>query len=462
MQKFTKYYFIGIGGIGMSAIARYCHSKGKLVAGYDRVESSITKELAKENITVIYDDAVSAVPQRFLDAKNTLVVRTPAVPLTHPQLQYFEAQGFTIKKRAEILGELTAHSKAICVAGTHGKTTTSTMIAHLLQQSRVQCSAFLGGIANNYGTNLLISNESNYVVVEADEYDRSFHHLSPYFAIITSTDPDHLDVYGTMEAYSEAFEVFTSLIKTGGVLLMRKDVKISPRLKKGVKLYTYSMKEEADFYAENIRFERGELLFDFVTPTDRIADIRLGTPVKINVENAVAAMAVAWLIGISKEELRTGISSFSDIHRRFNIVFKDEKTVFIDDYAHHPAELRASIESIKLLLPEKRITGVFQPHLYTRTRDFAAQFAEVLSLLDELILLDIYPAREEPIEGISSKIILDKVTIENKTLCNKKNLLTLLEKCDLQALVTFGAGDIEYLVPQIAQMLKNRKTAEKE
>ncbi|MDR2824668.1 MAG: UDP-N-acetylmuramate--L-alanine ligase [Prevotellaceae bacterium] len=457
MQKFTKYYFIGIGGMGMSAIARYFNSKGMYVAGYDRVQSIITKELTNENITVVYDDALSAVPQQFLDVRNTLIVRTPAVPTTHPQLQYFETQGFTIKKRAEILGEITAKNKAICVAGTHGKTTTSTMIAHLLYRSRVQCSAFLGGIANNYGTNFLLTNQSNYVVVEADEYDRSFHHLTPYFAVVTSADPDHLDIYGTAENYREAFEVFTSLIKSGGALLMRKDVKISPRLKKDVKFYTYSMNEKADFYAENIRFEKCELLFDFIAPNCRISDIRLGVPIKINVENAIAAMTVAWLMGVTKDELRTGIASFSGIYRRFNTVFKNEKTVFIDDYAHHPEELRASILSIKQLYPEKRITGIFQPHLYTRTRDFAPQFAEVLSLLDELILLNIYPAREEPIVGISSEIILNKVTIKNKMICSKNELIPLIEKRDFQVITTLGAGDIENLVPQIKEVLEKKK-----
>ncbi|MCL1868224.1 MAG: UDP-N-acetylmuramate--L-alanine ligase [Paludibacter sp.] len=457
MQKFTKYYFIGIGGIGMSAVARYFNSKGMKVAGYDRVQSIITKELADENIAIVYDDALSAVPQQFLDAKNTLIIRTPAVPSSHPQLKYFEENNFTIKKRSEILNEITANSKAICVAGTHGKTTTSTMIAHLLQQSPVQCSAFLGGIANNYGTNLLLSNESNYVVVEADEYDRSFHNLSPYFAVITSADPDHLDIYGTAKKYYQAFEIFTSLIKSGGALLMRKNVNLNLQLKKGVKFYTYSMNEKADFFAENIRFEKGELLFDFVAPTDRIADVRLGVPIKINVENAVAAMAVAWLLGVTKDELRTGISSFSGIYRRFNIVLKEKKTVFIDDYAHHPEEIRASIASIKQLFPEKRVTGIFQPHLYSRTRDFAPEFANALSLLDELILLDIYPAREEPIEGVSSKIIFDKVSIENKILCSKDELLPLLEKRNFQVLITLGAGDIEYFVPKIREILKKKK-----
>ena len=456
MQKFTTYYFIGIGGIGMSAIARYFNYKGMTVGGYDRVQNSVTKELADENITVVYDDAVAAIPQQFLDKNTTLIVRTPAIADSHLQLQYFKTNGFTIKKRAEVLGEITAQTETICVAGTHGKTTTSTMIAHLLQQSHVKCSAFLGGIANNYGTNFLLSNQSNYVVVEADEYDRSFHYLSPYFAVITSADPDHLDIYQTAEAYRQAFEIFTSLIKTGGALLLRKDVKITPQLKKGVKVYTYSMDEKADFYAENIRFENGKLLFNFITPTDKISDVILSVPIKINVENAVAAMAVGCLLGVTKDELRTGISSFSGIYRRFNIVLQNEKTVFIDDYAHHPEELRASIASIKQLFPQKRVTGIFQPHLYTRTRDFANEFAKGLSQLDELILLDIYPAREEPIQGISSKIIFDKVNIENKTLCTKNELLPLIQKRDFQVLITLGAGDIEFLVPQIKEILENK------
>ena len=456
MQNFTKYYFIGIGGIGMSAIARYFDSQGKEVAGYDRTHNSVTQELSDENINVVFDDAISAIPEQFLDKINTLIVRTPAVADSHPQLQYFRSNGFTIKKRSEILGEITAQKKAICVAGTHGKTTTSTMITHLLQQSKIKCSAFLGGISNNYGTNFLISEKSDFVVIEADEYDRSFHHLSPFIAIITSADPDHLDIYQTAKAYKQAFEIFTSLIKPHGALLMKKDVKIAPQLKKNVKFYSYSMNEKADFYAENIRFEKEKLLFDFITPTDKITDLNLTVPIKINIENAVAAMAVGWLLGLTKDELRNGISSFSGIYRRFNIVFKNEKTVFLDDYAHHPEEIRQSISSIKQIFPKKTVTGIFQPHLYTRTRDFADEFAQALSQLDELILLDIYPAREEPIEGISSKIIFDKVNIENKILCTKKDLLSLIQKRDFEVLITLGAGDIEFLVPQIKEILDNK------
>jgi UDP-N-acetylmuramate--alanine ligase len=353
-----------------------------------------------------------------------------------------------------VLGDITRQSKGICIAGTHGKTTTSTITAHLLYQSQVSCNAFLGGIANNYNTNLLLSAESNLVVIEADEYDRSFHHLSPYMAVITSVDPDHMDIYKTVKAYHESFEYFTSLIRPGGALIIRKGIDIVPQLQKGVKLYTYSMNEGGDFCAENILTVKGEIHFDFVTPNDRINNVRLGVPVQINVENSVAAMALAWLNGVSTEELRTGISSYSGIYRRFNVVYKSEKIVFMDDYAHHPSELRASISSIRNLYPERKITGIFQPHLYSRTRDFAPAFAEALSQLDELILLDIYPAREEPIKGVDSELIFRDVKLENKILCSKENLLPLLKEKQLDVLVTFGAGDIDKLVPLIKDQLK--------
>lgn len=394
MNKFTQYYFLGIGGIGMSALARYFHTKGFQVAGYDRSETKLTSNLQSEGITVRFDETIGQIPLRYTNPENTLVVLTPAIPQDHPQLKYFREHNFTIQKRAQVLGDITRQSKGICIAGTHGKTTTSTITAHLLYQSQVSCNAFLGGIANNYNTNLLLSSESNLVVIEADEYDRSFHQLSPYMAVITSVDPDHLDIYETAKAFHESFEYFTSLIRPGGALIMRKGIDIVPQLQKGVKLYTYSMDEGGDFYAENIRTVKAEIHFDFVTPTDRINDVRLGVPIRINVENSVAAMALAWLNGVTSEEIRTGISSFSGIYRRFNVVYKSEKIVFMDDYAHHPSELKASISSIRNLYPGRKITGIFQPHLYTRTRDFAADFATALSELDELILLDIYPARE--------------------------------------------------------------------
>jgi len=454
MNKFTKYYFLGIGGIGMSALARYYHTKGFQVSGYDRTETKLTTDLQSEGIRVSFQESVEEIPFVYTKSENTLVVITPALPLNHPQLNYFQENNFTIQKRAQVLGDITRQSKGICIAGTHGKTTTSTITAHLLYQSQVSCNAFLGGIANNYNTNLLLSSESNLVVIEADEYDRSFHQLSPYMAVITSVDPDHLDIYKTAKAFHESFEYFTSLIRPGGALIMRKGIDIVPQLQKGVKLYTYSMNEGGDFYAENICTVKGEIHFDFVTPNDRICDVRLGVPVLINVENSIAAMALAWLNGVSTEELRTGISSYSGIYRRFNVVYKNDKIVFMDDYAHHPSELNASISSIRNLYPGRKITGIFQPHLYSRTRDFAPEFAEALSQLDELILLDIYPARETPIKGVDSELILRDVKLKNKTLCSKENLLPLLKEKQLDVLVTFGAGDIDKLVPLIKDQLK--------
>lgn len=454
MNKFTQYYFLGIGGIGMSALARYFHTKGFQVAGYDRTETKLTSNLITEGVLVSYKESVDEIPYVFTKKENTLVILTPAIPQDNLQLKYFQENNFTILKRAQVLGDITLQSKGICIAGTHGKTTTSTITAHLLFQSQVSCNAFLGGISINYNTNLLLSAESNLVVIEADEYDRSFHQLSPYMAVITSIDPDHLDIYKSEKAYQESFEHFTSLIRPGGVLIIRKGIDIVPQLQKGVKLYTYSMDEGGDFCAENIRTRNGEIHFDFVTPNDRISDVRLGIPIQINVENSVAAMALAWLNGVNSEELRTGISSFSGIYRRFNVVYKSEKIVYMDDYAHHPSELKASISSIRNLYPGRRITGIFQPHLYSRTRDFATAFAEALSQLDELILLDIYPAREMPIKGVNSELIFRDVKLENKTLCSTENLLPLLKNKALDVLVTFGAGDIDKLVPLIKDQLK--------
>lgn len=454
MNKFNKYYFLGIGGIGMSALARYFNIKGFAVGGYDRSKTKLTSDLEAEGISICYNESVNYIPAEFVKPESTLIVLTPAVPESHPQLQYFREQNYTILKRAQVLGDITRQSKGICIAGTHGKTTTSTITAHLLYQSQVTCSAFLGGISNNYNTNLLLSKNSNLVVIEADEYDRSFHQLSPYMAVITSVDADHLDIYDTPEAFRQSFEHFASLVTPGGVIIIKKGIELELKLQKGVKLYTYSMDEGGDFHAEKIKISQGEIHFDFVTPTEKIADVRLGVPVRINVENSVAAMALAWLNGVTADELRVGISSFSGIYRRFNTVYKTDKLVYMDDYAHHPSELKASISSIRALYPGRKITGIFQPHLYTRTRDFASDFADALSLLDELILLDIYPARELPIEGVTSDIILSKVKLSNKTLCSKENLLPLLKEKEIDVLVTFGAGDIDTMVPLIKNQLK--------
>lgn len=460
MNTFTHFYFLGIGGIGMSAIARYYKTNGFEVAGYDRMQTRLTSTLQAEDIYITYDNKVSDIPDIYKNSAKTLVVLTPAIPSDHPQLIYFRENDFKIMKRAEILGHITRQNKGICISGTHGKTTTSTITAHLFKQSHVDCNAFLGGISVNYQTNLLLSKESNFVVIEADEYDRSFHQLSPYMAVITSTDADHLDIYKTHEAMKESFEHFASLIQPGGALIIRTGIEIHPNLQKGVRVYTYSMNDGGDFHAENIRILSTEILFDFITPTETIADMRLRVPAKINVENSVAAMALAWLGGVTSEELRTGLSSYSGVNRRFQIIYQNHNMVYIDDYAHHPAELRAGITSIKEMYPNKKVTGIFQPHLYTRTRDFADEFSEVLSLLDELILTDIYPARELPIDGINPELILNKMTSENKMYCPKSKLVDYLKnKNDIEVLVTFGAGDIEALVPEIRKVMidKNKE-----
>lgn len=454
MSKFSNYYFVGIGGIGMSAIARYFKFRGFRVAGYDKTETPLTRQLISEGIEITYSEAESAIFLPFRDNESTLVIFTPAIPKELPQLEYFRKNNFKIVKRAEILGEITKMSHALCIAGTHGKTTTSTITAHLLYQSKVGCSAFLGGISNNYDSNLLVSNKNNLVVVEADEYDRSFHHLEPYMAVITSTDPDHLDIYGTEAEYYKSFEKFTSLIKENGVLICNEKVKIAPKLKPGVQFYTYGLSAKNNFYAENIRTEKGALVFDFITPSEPIKNIRLNVPILVNVENSVAAMTLAWLNGVSKEEIRTGVASYSGIYRRFNVVFKSDKTIYLDDYAHHPGELEKSISSIKYLYPNRKITAIFQPHLYSRTRDFADEFAKALSQVDELILLDIYPAREKPIEGITSNIIFKNITCKEKILIEKKELLNTLKNKDLDILITLGAGDIDKLVPEIKTYLE--------
>lgn len=455
MNNIKAVYFIGIGGIGMSNLARYFMSKGKKVAGYDRTETPLTKELVKEGAEIHYSDSVSLIPEYCKDKDTTLVVYTPAVPSENEEVIYFHQQNFTIQKRAQVLGTITKSSKALCCAGTHGKTTTSSMLAHILKQSHLDCNAFLGGILKNYSSNLMLSDKSEFTVIEADEYDRSFHWLHPYMALITSVDPDHLDIYGTEEEYLKSFEKFTTLIQQGGALVMKHNIKLSPKVGEGVKVYTYS-EDKGDFHAKNIKIGNGEICFDFVTPKEVIDNIQLGVPVRINIENSIGAMALAWLNGATPDELRHAMLTFQGAKRRFDFILKTDKIVMIDDYAHHPQELAASITSVKELYPDRKVTGVFQPHLYSRTKDFADEFAKSLSLLDELILLDIYPAREKPIEGVTSKIIFDKVTCP-KTLCNKQELLPLLEnKNDIEVLLTVGAGDIDQLLEAIKEVLKEK------
>lgn len=455
MDNIKAVYFLGIGGIGMSNLARYFMSKGKKVAGYDRTETVLTKELVKEGAEVHYIDNIKLIPIYCLDKESTLVVYTPAMPTESLELNYLKSEGFNIQKRAQVLGFITQSSKGLCCAGTHGKTTTSSMLAHILKQSHLDCNAFLGGILKNYNSNLLLSDKSPFTVIEADEYDRSFHWLHPHMALITSVSPDHLDIYGTEEEYLKSFEKFTSLIQDGGALVMRHGINLKPQTKDGVKVYTYSI-DKGDFHAENVKIGNGEIHFDFVTPKERIKDVQLGVPIKINIENGIGSMAIAYLNGATADELKHAMATFEGAKRRFDFHLKTDKIVFIDDYAHHPDELEASITSVKELYPNKKLTGIFQPHLYTRTRDFVDEFAKSLSLLDELILLDIYPARELPIEGVTSQIIFDKVTCK-KTLCNKTELLALLEnKDDIEVLLTVGAGDIDQLLTPIKELLEKR------
>ncbi|WP_302524512.1 UDP-N-acetylmuramate--L-alanine ligase [Phocaeicola barnesiae] len=449
-------YFIGAGGIGMSALVRYFLSKGKKVAGYDRTPSELTQKLNEEGAAIHYEENTALIPDDFKQPETTLIIYTPAIPANHQELTYFRENGFEIQKRAQVLGMLTRTERGMCVAGTHGKTTTSTMAAHLLHQSHVTCNAFLGGISKNYGTNLLLSDKSDLVVIEADEFDRSFHWLTPYATVITATDSDHLDIYGTHEAYVESFRKYTSLIRPDGYLIIKKGIDLQPDVQPGVTVYTYS-NDEGDFHAENIRIANGEITFDFISPLGNIADIRLGVPVYVNIENGVAAMALAQIGGATAEEIRTAMATFQGVDRRFDFKIKNDRIVLLSDYAHHPAEIRQSVTSIRTLYPDKKITAIFQPHLYTRTRDFYKEFADSLSLLDEVILLDIYPAREQPIPGITSQLIYDNLRpgIE-KCLCKKEDLLDLLKNKHLEVLITLGAGDIDNYIPQISELLKDR------
>ena len=449
-------YFVGAGGIGMSALIRYFLAKGMAVGGYDRTSSELTERLIAEGAQIHYEENAELIPNDFRDKAHTLVVYTPAIPQEHAELAYFRNNGFEIHKRAQVLGMLTRSSRGLCVAGTHGKTTTSTMAAHLLHQSHVGCNAFLGGISKNYGTNLLLSATSPYTVIEADEFDRSFHWLSPWISVVTATDPDHLDIYGTREAYLESFRHYTSLIQPDGALIAHTGLALQPDLQPGVKLYTYS-RDEGDFHAENIRIGGGEIFIDFVAPDTRINNIQLGVPVSINIDNGVAAMALAHLSGVSDEEIKAGMASFRGVDRRFDFKLKTDKIVLLSDYAHHPAEIAQSVKSIRELYQDKKITAIFQPHLYTRTRDFYRDFADSLSLLDEVILTDIYPAREKPIPGVSSQLIYDNLRpgIE-KTLCRKEDVLNLLRDKPLEVVIVLGAGDLDNYVPEIKKLLEER------
>ena len=458
-----KLYFVGIGGIGMSALVRYFLSKGDDVAGYDLTPSPLTKALTEEGALIHYEDDPELIPEPFR-SRDTLVVFTPAVPRDHRELNFFIHQGNRVIKRAELLGDLTRRERGLCVAGTHGKTTTSTLLAHLLRSSHVDCHAFLGGISNNYQTNCLISEKSDYAVIEADEFDRSFHHLSPYIAVITSADPDHLDIYHTAEAYRESFEHFTSLISSEGALVMKKGIPVTPRLKDGTRLFTYTTgDEEADFWGDHIEIREGHLFFDWHYPAldgqpAGSLHVELGVPLLINVENAVAAMAVAYLCGARLDELSQGVASFRGVYRRFDRLIDDPRCVLIDDYAHHPNELDPSIRSVRQLYPDRKILGIFQPHLYSRTQDFYREFAHSLDQLDEVILLDIYPARELPIPGVTSHLIAEAMEHKDVVVLPKEGLLPHLRSLSSlpEVILMVGAGDIDRLVPQVAEEIRQR------
>lgn len=459
MKEFDSLYFVGAGGIGMAALERYFLAQGKRIAGYDRTPSDLTAALQQEGVHIDFDEDPRLIPDYCRDPERTLVVYTPAVPDTHKGLSYFREAGFEVVKRAALLGVVTATSKGLCFAGTHGKTTTSSMAAHILHDSGIGCNAFLGGVLRNYNSNFLLSATSPYSVIEADEFDRSFHHLHPYVAVVTSTDPDHLDIYGTAENYLEGFAHFTELIQPGGSLIVHTGLALQPRVPDGVTTYTYS-RDQGDFHAAHIRKGGGEISFDLITPWETIADISLGVPVDINIENAIAAMAVCRLIDVPVEAMRKAIASFMGPKRRFEFWIKepgDHGKVMIDDYAHHPGELRASIASVRDLYPGRRLTVIFQPHLYTRTRDFAPEFASALSLADEVILLPIYPARERPIPGVTSEMVLNQVTSTKKCIYSKENLIKSIELSNFDVLLTAGAGDIANLLPQICLEFKKQK-----
>ncbi len=450
-------YFVGAGGIGMSAIARYFISKGMVVAGYDKTPSELTHSLEKEGMLIHYEENVDDIPHACKNKQTCLVIYTPAIPDTHKELQYFRENGFTIEKRAQVLGTLTKTHKGLCVAGTHGKTTTSSICAHIMHQSSLGCNAFLGGITKNYGTNYILSDESDYVVIEADEFDRSFHWLSPWMSVITSTDPDHLDIYGTKEAYLESFRHYTTLIRNGGVLILHKNLEMKADVQDGVRIYNYS-RNDGDFHAENIKIHNGEITFDFISPIENIQGVQLGQPVPINIENSIAAMAMAQLSGCNAEELKYGIKTFRGVDRRFDFKLKDDKHVVISDYAHHPQEIYQSVKSIKELYADRKITAVFQPHLYSRTNDFYKEFAGALSQLKEVVLCDIYPAREEPIPGVTSKLIYDNLTdcVERKELIKVTGILDYVKNRDFDVLVLLGAGDIDNYASEIAKIIASK------
>ncbi len=457
-------FFIGIGGISMSSLARYFNLLGKKVAGYDLTPTPLTGKLEDEGIEITFTDMINSVPDEFLNEdskRSVLVVYTPAIPGDNNIYRYFTSRGYKVIKRSKLLGELVNDAKGIAVAGTHGKTSVSALTAHLLQQTSPGCTAFLGGVAKNYDSNLLVDSKSDLVVTEADEYDRSFLQLFPFIAVITSMDPDHLDVYGSFGKMKEAYSSFAGQIKEGGTLICRKGLEAGITLDARVRLLSYGIDVKADYSASNIRIaENGIPVFDLATPDADYTDLELGVAGRFNIENAVAAIAAAMICGAGEQEIRTGLKSFSGIKRRFEIIINDPDCVLIDDYAHHPAELKACISAVREIFPERKITGIFQPHLYSRTRDFADEFAASLDALDELILLDIYPARELPLPGVSSGLIFNKVKLENKTMCSRQELPGKIRGRPTDIVITLGAGNIDAMVEPVRNILREKKKRE--
>lgn len=455
LKDIKAVYFVGAGGIGMSALARYFLKRGCVVAGYDKTATPLTRQLEQEGMLLHYEDDPQQIPQACRKAQQCLVVYTPAIPADHTELTYFRTQGFEVQKRAQVLGTLTKTHKGLCFAGTHGKTTTSTMCAHIMHQSNMDCNAFLGGISKNYHSNYIVSEKSDYVVIEADEFDRSFHWLRPWMSVITSADADHLDIYGTEEAYMESFVHYTSLIQPGGALVMHRNVRLRPEVQEGVRVYSYS-KTEGDFHAENIVICDGEISFDLVSPIECVPGIKLGQPIPINIENSIAAMALAQLNGCTAQELRYGMGTYQGVDRRFDFKVRTKDRVLLSDYAHHPKEISAGARSLRELYPERKITAIFQPHLYSRTRDFYKEFAEALSLYDEVYITEIYPAREAPIPGVSSELIYNEIQGAQKHLIHKEELPELVRTKDFDVLEILGAGNLDDYMPELTKIVEQK------
>lgn len=457
LENIKNVYFLGIGGIGMSALARYFKYTGKNVAGYDKTQTALTDVLQAEGIDVHFTDDIRKIPKNW-NPQETLAVFTPALPDDHEELSWFREKPIGLLKRAKVLGLICNEKQGIAVAGTHGKTSVSTMVANILNKTETGCGAFLGGISKNFGNNLLLPKEkSPWIIAEADEFDRSFLHLNPYLALITSIDADHLDIYGDKQKIVESFEKFISQIKPNGKLIIKKGVEVNKKNTRA-QIFSYSLNLDSDFSAKNIKLNQSGMIytFDLKTPEGIIANCKSNYPGLINIENAVGAAALAWLAGASANQIKHGIEDYAGVSRRFDIQFKNNELIYIDDYAHHPEELKAFISSVKMLLSDKKICGIFQPHLYSRTKDFAAEFATSLDLLDEAILIPLYPARENPIPGVSSEIIFNKMKISNKFLYTRSETLEHLKKTNCNVILTMGAGDIDKMVPEIINLLKSK------